>query len=177
MASEMSTSTTFAVGAGLNAARTGSKDAPSGLPVPPASEEKPPLPPEAPIIVELPDDTVRISWNELVCPVLVNRYSLGVRLRDGPWLKADAGVSPAVLVRSNGKRVRAPATEVIVAEMAPEVYKAAVYAKNRAGWSAASPFSIPVRVGMSNAAENGNCSFAAQPADAASTSLLGVLAE
>ena len=40
MASEKSTSTTFAVGAGLNAARAGSKDAPSGLPVQAASEEK-----------------------------------------------------------------------------------------------------------------------------------------
>merc|ERR1719387_2313101 len=90
------------------------------LRLPDLEEQKPPLQPEAPVLAELPDGNVRISWNGMICPVPVKVYSLKVRLRDGPWQRIDAGVSPAVLVRKGGKGVRAPANEVIVAEMCRE---------------------------------------------------------
>ena len=68
-----------------------------------------PLQPNAPVIAERPDGTVRISWNAVS---LSSTYFVKVRLVAGRWQSVDASVSPAVLVPSGWNAVRAPATEV-----------------------------------------------------------------
>merc|ERR1719424_2206286 len=113
----------------------------------PDLEEKPPLAPEAPVIIAMANGQMAISWPALISPAPVKVYSVKVRVKDGPWQRVDAGTTPAMLVRKGGKGIRAPTTEVLVAGLPAGEYEAVVYAKNNVGWSAQSPVSDAVQLG------------------------------